>query len=338
MNIPLTVKDRAIRILFTEGADRRMMEAAIRLHNEQILTPLLYGTTKKLQQLAADYELSLDGIEIIDPELFAHRESMVRRMLKLRRGKTDEQTCRKWLMKDTYFCTMYVELGYADGLLGGSANSTAETLRPIMQLIKTRMPHTIVSSCFLMSRGDEHYIFADCSLNRNPNVDELVEIALQSADTARTFCMEPKVALLSYSTHGSGSGADVDTIHEAAQRLKRMPLDYAVDGELQVDCALSKRVAGLKAADSPVGGTANVLIFPDLNAGNIGYKLVANLGGFEALGPILQGVRLPMNDLSRSATTEEIYKMAIITAMQREALTESEHEGSMYANGLHMGK
>ena len=319
MNIPLCVKDSTIRILFTEGRDRRMMEAAIRLHNEHILTPLLYGDTKELHALAVEYGLSLAGILIVDPKQFAHREEMIRRMLKLRKGKTDEQTCREWLMKDTYFCTMYVELGYADGLLGGSANSTADTLRPIMQLIKTRLPHTIVSSCFLMSRKDEHYIFADCSLNRTPDTDELVEIALQAAETAKTFQLEPKVALLSYSTHGSGSGTDVDKVREAAQRLQRMPLDYAVDGELQVDCALSARVAKLKAVDSVVGGHANILIFPDLNAGNIGYKLVANLGGFEALGPILQGVRLPMNDLSRSATTEEIYKMAIITAMQKEA-------------------
>lgn len=319
MNIPLCVKDSTIRILFTEGSDRRMMEAAIQLHNEHILTPLLYGDTKELHALAVEYGLSLAGILIVDPKQFAHREDMIRRMLKLRKGKTDEHTCREWLMKDTYFCTMYVELGYADGLLGGSANSTADTLRPIMQLIKTRLPHTIVSSCFLMSRKDEHYIFADCSLNRNPNTDELVEIALQAAETAKTFQLKPRVALLSYSTHGSGSGTDVDKVREAAQRLQRMPLDYAVDGELQVDCALSARVAKLKAVDSIVGGNANILIFPDLNAGNIGYKLVANLGGFEALGPILQGVRLPMNDLSRSATTEEIYKMAIITAMQKEA-------------------
>lgn len=319
MNIPLCVKDSAIRILFTEGSDRRMMEAAIQLHNEHILTPLLYGDTKELHARAVEYGLSLAGILIVDPKQFAHREDMIRRMLKLRKGKTDEQTCREWLMKDTYFCTMYVELGYADGLLGGSANSTADTLRPIMQLIKTRLPHTIVSSCFLMSRKDEHYIFADCSLNRNPDTDELVEIALQAAETAKTFQLKPRVALLSYSTHGSGSGTDVDKVREAAQRLQRMPLDYAVDGELQVDCALSARVAKLKAVDSIVGGNANILIFPDLNAGNIGYKLVANLGGFEALGPILQGVRLPMNDLSRSATTEEIYKMAIITAMQKEA-------------------
>ena len=335
MNIPLCVKDSTIRILFTEGSDRRMMEAAIQLHNEHILTPLLYGDTKELHALAVEYGLSLAGILIVDPKQFAHREDMIRRMLKLRKGKTDEQTCREWLMKDTYFCTMYVELGYADGLLGGSANSTADTLRPIMQLIKTRLPHTIVSSCFLMSRKDEHYIFADCSLNRNPDTDELVEIALQAAETAKTFQLEPRVALLSYSTHGSGSGTDVDKVREAAERLQRMPLDYAVDGELQVDCALSARVAKLKAVDSIVGGNANILIFPDLNAGNIGYKLVANLGGFEALGPILQGVRLPMNDLSRSATTEEIYKMAIITAMQKEAGNKMRRHGN--ADSIDLG-
>ena len=171
-------------------------------------------------------------------------------------------------------------------------------------------------------------------VRRKPAPD-MVEIALQAAESAKTFQLEPKVALLSYSTHGSGSGTDVDTVREAAQRLQRMPLDYDVDGELQVDCALSRRVAELKAVDSTVGGNANVLIFPDLNAGNIGYKLVANLGGFEALGPILQGVRLPMNDLSRSATTEEIYKMAIITAMQKEAGNKMRRHGN--ADSIDLG-
>ena len=154
-------------------------------------------------------------------------------------------------------------------------------------------------------------------MNIKPNVDELVEITLQSAQSAKTFGMKPRVALLSYSTYGSGHGEDVDMVKEVATRLKRLPLDYEVDGELQVDCALNKDVAMLKAPDSKVGGCANVLIFPDLNAANIGYKLVANLGGYEAYGPILQGVRLPMNDLSRSATIDEIYTMALITAMQK---------------------
>ena len=169
-----------------------------------------------------------------------------------------------------------------------------------------------------MLKKEQRLIFADCSMNRNPNVDQLVEITLQSAESAKAFGLTPKVALLSYSSKGSGSGIDVDLVRETAIRLSHMPLDYIVDGELQVDCALNAQVAELKAPNSPIKGEANVLIFPDLNSGNIGYKLVANLGGYEALGPILQGVRLPMNDLSRSASIDEIYKMAIITAMQKE--------------------
>lgn len=317
MDFTTCISHSPTRILFTEGKDPRMLEAAMRLLAEDRLVPVLYGKHEEIQAVAASQSWNIEGIEIVDPDLFPHKEEMILRILQLRKGKTDRQTAEEWLKKDSYFCTMYVELGYADGLLGGSTNSTADTLRPIMQLIKTKQGHSIVSSCFLMNRGDEHYIFADCSLNINPNTDQLVEIALQSAESARQFGIEPRVALLSYSTMGSGHGRDVDQVKEAVTRLKRLPLDYLIDGEMQVDCALSPRVAKLKAPDSPVGGHANVFIFPDLNAGNIGYKLVANLGGFEALGPILQGVRLPMNDLSRSATSEEIYKMAIITAMQK---------------------
>lgn len=319
MNFKTCIAHSGIRILFTEGCDSRMLKAAVRLHEEDCLVPILYGKRAQLEEAAKACSLDITDIEHVDPDEFPYKEDMILRILQLRKGKIDRMTAEKWLQKDTYFCTMYVELGYADGLLGGSTNSTAETLRPIMQLIKTKQGHTIVSSCFLMNRGEEHYIFADCSLNISPNSDQLVEIALQSAESAKQFGIEPRVALLSYSTYGSGHGPDVDQVKEAVTRLKRLPLDYPVDGEMQVDCALSEKVAQLKAPTSPIGGCANVFIFPDLNAGNIGYKLVANLGGFEALGPILQGVRLPMNDLSRSATTEEIYKMAIITAMQCKA-------------------
>lgn len=319
MDFKTCIAHSGIRILFTEGCDSRMLKAAVRLHEEDCLVPILYGKRAQLEEAAKACSLDITDIEHVDPDEFPYKEDMILRILQLRKGKIDRMTAEEWLQKDTYFCTMYVELGYADGLLGGSTNSTAETLRPIMQLIKTKQGHTIVSSCFLMNRGEEHYIFADCSLNISPNSDQLVEIALQSAESAKQFGIEPRVALLSYSTYGSGHGPDVDQVKEAVTRLKRLPLDYPVDGEMQVDCALSEKVAQLKAPTSPIGGCANVFIFPDLNAGNIGYKLVANLGGFEALGPILQGVRLPMNDLSRSATTEEIYKMAIITAMQCKA-------------------
>lgn len=314
------IRGSELRIVFTEGKDIRMMQAAVRLAEKKLIIPLLYGNRNELVQLAKDQGLSLEGTEILDPEEFTRKDEMIIRILEIRRGKTDHKTAEEWIKKDAYFCTMYVELGYADGLLGGSTNSTADTLRPIMQLIKTSSGNTLVSSCFLMIRDDQEYIFSDCSLNIHPEVDELVEITLQSAESARAFGLDPNVALLSYSSKGSGHGSDVDHVREAVTRLNRMPLNYPIDGEMQVDCALSARVAKLKAPNSPVAGHANVLIFPDLNSGNIGYKLVANLGGFEALGPILQGVRLPMNDLSRSATVEEIYKMALITAMQKLAM------------------
>lgn len=317
IDLETAVKGKGIRIVFTEGKDERMMLAAHRLHVNKLLIPILYGKREELLALADKLHISIEGMELLDPSEFQDHEEMIKRALALRKGKADRTMVEAWLKKDSYFCTMFVEMGYADGLLGGSSNSTADTLRPIMQLVKTSPGNSIVSSCFLMNKEEEHYIFADCSLNIKPNVDELVEIALQSAKTAQCFGLQPKVALLSYSTNGSGHGEDVDKMKEAAIRLQRLPLSYEVDGEMQVDCALNKQVASLKAPLSKIGGCANVFIFPDLNAANIGYKLVANLGHFEALGPILQGVRLPMNDLSRSATVDEIYKMALITAMQK---------------------
>lgn len=317
IDLETPLKGKGIKIVFTEGKDMRMMKAAKRLRDKNLLIPVLYGNRNELEKLADSHHMDLNGMIILDPDEFQDGEAMENRMLELRKGKADRETVKSWMKKDAYFCTMYVEMGYADGLLGGSTNSTADTLRPIMRLVKTSPGNSIVSSCFLMCHEEKQYIFADCSLNIKPNADELVEIALQSAQSAKTFGMKPYVALLSYSTYGSGHGEDVDLVKEVARRLKRLPLDYEVDGELQVDCALNKEVAKLKAADSKVGGCANVLIFPDLNAANIGYKLVANLGGYEAYGPILQGVRLPMNDLSRSATIDEIYTMALITAMQK---------------------
>ena len=306
------------RILFTEGTDPRVLHAAQKLIDKNVLHPIVYGKRDRIKEVASKEHLDIRKLEILDPDAFADKEQMLLRMLELRKGKADRKMAEEWIQKDTYFCTMYVEMGYADGLLGGSTNSTADTLRPIMQLVKTKPGCSFMSSCFLMLKKEQRLIFADCSMNRNPNVDQLVEITLQSAESAKAFGLTPKVALLSYSSKGSGSGIDVDLVRETAIRLSHMPWDYIVDGELQVDCALNPQVAELKAPNSPIKGEANVLIFPDLNSGNIGYKLVANLGGYEALGPILQGVRLPMNDLSRSASIDEIYKMAIITAMQKE--------------------
>jgi phosphate acetyltransferase len=216
---------------------------------------------------------------------------------------------------------MLVERGYAHGLLGGATYSTADTVRPALQIIKTKPGCNLVSSSFIMRRvkdgKEERYVMADCAINLHPDENQIVEIALQSAETAKIFGIDPKVVLLSYSSYGSGKGEDVEKMTNAACRLKGMELDYPVDGELQFDAAFSMDVAKIKAPKSDVAGRANVFIFPDINAGNIGYKIAQRLGDFEALGPILQGLNAPINDLSRGCNTEEVYKMAIITALQK---------------------
>jgi phosphate acetyltransferase len=306
-------------LVFTEGTDPRILEAASRLKKDGILEPLLLGNPEEVKAAAEKYGWPIDGIQIMDPLNFADMEAMVAKLVELRKGKMDEPTCRANLKKSNYFGTMLVKMGYADGLLGGATYSTADTVRPALQIVKTKPGSKIVSSCFIMVRKnangeDEKYAMADCAINIAPNEDELVEIAVGTARTARVFGIEPKVAMLSYSTLGSGKGDSVDLVHNAAEKLKAMDLDFAVDGELQFDAAFAPEVAKTKAKNSPVAGQANTFVFPDINAGNIGYKIAQRLGGFEAIGPILQGLNAPINDLSRGCNAEEVYKMAIITA------------------------
>ena len=214
---------------------------------------------------------------------------------------------------------MLVKMGKADCLLGGATYSTADTVRPALQLIKTKPGNNIVSSCFILVRdhatGDREVLaMGDCAINIRPSEDDLVEIARETASCARVFGVEPKVAFLSYSTHGSGAGEDVDKMRNAFNKLRATNPDFDVDGELQFDAAVSPRVAQTKCADSKVAGYANTFIFPDINAGNIGYKIAQRLGGFDAYGPILLGLNAPVNDLSRGCNAIEVYSMAIITA------------------------
>ena len=214
---------------------------------------------------------------------------------------------------------MLVKMGYADALLGGATYSTADTVRPALQLIKTKPGCKIVSSCFILVRpsatGDpDVFAMADCAINIKPSEDELVEIAVETVQTARTFGINPAVAFLSYSTLGSGKGEDVDKMRNACERAKLALPGVDVDGELQFDAAVSPRVAHTKCPDSKVAGHANTFIFPDINAGNIGYKICQRMGSFDAYGPILQGLNAPINDLSRGCNAQEVYSMAIITA------------------------
>lgn len=311
------IMGKNVRIMFTEGWDPRVMRAASRLAKEQIVIPVLNGPRDMIVETAENKQIDLSGVEILDRIEYQRMDEMILKMVELRKGKLSALECCDLLEKENYFATMCLAMDDVDGLIGGATISTRETLRAALQLIKTKQGCDIVSSCFLMTKGSKQYIFGDCSLNIDPSVDELVDITMQCAKTAQVFGIEPKVGLLSYSTYGSGAGASVDKVREAVKRLRRLPLGYEVDGEMQLDAAVAQEVAELKAPDSLIAGKINTFIFPTLDAGNIGYKLMARFGGFEAVGPILQGMRKPLNDLSRGANEDEIYKMAIVTAAQK---------------------
>ncbi len=317
-NLLAVLKANPRRLVFTEGPDPRILEAASRLHKEKILTPVLIGVPGEVEAAAKTHGFDIAGIEIIDPAAYADIDEMVEKMVELRKGKMTAEDCRKALSKGNYFGTMLVAMGKADALLGGATYSTADTVRPALQLVKTKPGNKIVSSCFIMVRErdgqEEKYAMGDCAINITPNEDELVEIAIESARTAKAFGIDPKVAMLSYSTMGSGAGESVDRVKNATAKAKAAAPDLAIDGELQFDAAFSPVVAKTKCKGSPVAGQANTFIFPDINAGNIGYKIAQRLGGFAAYGPILQGLNAPINDLSRGCDAEEVYQMSIITA------------------------
>lgn len=313
------LKGKKIRIVFTEGSDSRVLEAASRLFHEDVVVPILLGNRAEILGAAKANNIDIEGVEMLDPNEFHDMEKMCNRMVQLRKGKMDYDACHKALLQTNYFGTMYVEMGYADGLLGGATYSTADTVRPALQLVKTKPGASLVSSCFVLIKDKETIFMGDCSINIDPNEDELVEIAIQTANTVRAFGVEPRVGMLSYSTLGSAKGPSVSKVKEASTRLKRIAsdLNFQVEGEIQFDCAVSSEVSSLKAPDSAIAGNINTFIFPNIDSGNIGYKIAARLGGYEAIGPILQGLNAPINDLSRGCTADEIYKMSIVTASQK---------------------
>ena len=307
------------KIVFTEGTDPRILEASARLLSGTFLTPVLVGNEDEIQKAAEEAGFNIRGAIIIDPATFADMDKMVDLMVELRKGKMTAEQCRTTLSQANYFGTMLVKMGYADALLGGATYSTADTVRPALQLIKTKPGSKIVSSCFILVRpsatGDREVLaMGDCAINIKPNEDELVEIAYETSETARIFGIDPKIAFLSYSTLGSGKGEDVDKMRHAFEKARAAYPDLAMEGELQFDAAVSPTVARTKCPDSKVAGHANTFIFPDINAGNIGYKICQRMGSFDAYGPILQGLNAPINDLSRGCNAQEVYSMAIITA------------------------
>ncbi len=309
------------KIVFTEGTDPRILEAASRLLAGNFLHPILLGKEQEVFDAAEEAGFNIKGGTIIDPSNYDRFDEMVEMFCELRKSKgvTPEQA-KGILSGSNYFGTMLVKMGVADALLGGATYTTADTVRPALQLIKTKPGNSIVSSCFILVRnaatGDRELLaMADCAININPTEDELVEIAGETAECAKVFGIDPKVAFLSYSTLGSGKGDDVDKMRNATAKAKAKYPDLPIEGELQFDAAVSPRVARTKCPGSEVAGHANTFIFPDINAGNIGYKVAQRLGNFEAYGPILLGLNAPINDLSRGCNPSEVYSMAIITAV-----------------------
>lgn len=314
-----TLKASPKKIVFPEGTDPRILEASARLLAGTWLTPILVGGEEEIRHAAEEAGYNIRGATIIDPAHYDRIEEMVELMVKLRNGKMTADDCRAALRKGNYFGTMLVKMGEADALLGGATYSTADTVRPALQLIKTKPANKIVSSCFILVRdrssgGSEILAMGDCAINIKPSEDELVEITLEVAKCAKIFGIDPQVAMLSYSTWGSGFGEDVDKMREAAAKVRAAAPDLAIEGEIQFDAAVSPKVAETKCKGSKVAGHANTFIFPDVSAGNIGYKIAQRLGGFEAYGPILLGLNAPVNDLSRGCNASEVYSMAIITA------------------------
>jgi len=315
------------KIVFTEGHDARILEATARLVEGGFLTPILIGNVEEVKANAAKGGFNIEGVEIIDPLTYEGMDEMVAEMVALRKGKMSPEECKAALSKGNYFGTMLVKMGKADSLLGGATYSTADTVRPALQLVKTKKGANLVSSCFILVRGDEKIAMGDCAINlsyedtldKEGNVvvsaaRKLAEVAVETAKTAKVFGIEPKVAMLSFSTNGSGKGATVKLSHDATIEAKAMDPALLIDGEMQFDAAVAPEVGQLKFPGSPVAGYANTFIFPCIEAGNIGYKIAQRLGGYEAYGPILQGLNAPINDLSRGCNADEVYKMAIITA------------------------
>lgn len=309
-------------IVLAEGEEPRIITAAAKVHSEGIADIVLIGDPTVIAKKCPDADL--DGVKIVDLDK-TDIEPYATLLYELRKAKgMDKDTARKLAKDPLYFGVLMVKRGEADGMVAGSVNATGDVLRPALQIIKTAPGIKTVSSCFIMVLdGNSKYgekgvmVFGDCAVNPNPDSQQLADIAIASAGTAKAIAdITPRVALLSYSTKGSAKGELVSKVTAALDIVKTARPDIQIDGELQADAALVTTVADLKAPGSTVAGKANVLIFPDLQAGNIGYKLVQRLAGAEAIGPICQGFNKPVNDLSRGCSSEDVVNVVAMTALQ----------------------
>lgn len=312
------------KIVLPEGNEERNLKAAEILHNEKIADVILVGSRNEIEENAKKFGVNIEGITIEDPQTSERSKAYANELYELRKKKGVTQTMAENIILDPmYYATMMVKNDDAHGMVSGAVHTTGDLLRPGLQIIKTAPGISVVSSFFIMILKDKTFgengqmLFADCAVNPNPTADELAAIAISTAESAKKFMkFEPKVAMLSFSSYGSAKHELVSKVQEATKKAQELRPDLSIDGELQLDAAIVESVGKKKAAASPVAGKANVLVFPDLQAGNIGYKLVERIAGADAIGPICQGFAKPINDLSRGCSVEDIVNVVAITAVQ----------------------
>ncbi|WP_040191685.1 phosphate acetyltransferase [Clostridium culturomicium] len=311
-------------IVLPEGEEERNLKAAEIIHTNKIADVVLVGNEATVKANAKAFGVNVEGIKIVDPETSEKTAEYAKAFYELRKNKgMTEEKALDTVKDPVYYGTMMVKMEDADGLVSGAIHSTGDLLRPGLQIIKTAPGIKVVSSFFVMEVPNSPYgsegtlLFGDCAVNPNPTAEELASIAISTAENAKSLCgIDPKVAMLSFSTMGSAKHENVSKVVEATKIAKEARPDLAIDGELQLDAAIVGKVASLKAPGSEVAGNANVLIFPDLQAGNIGYKLVQRFAGAEAIGPVCQGFAKPINDLSRGCSVDDIVNVVAITAVQ----------------------
>ncbi|WP_342508372.1 phosphate acetyltransferase [Sporosarcina sp. FSL K6-2383] len=315
-NIQDSLRGNEKTIILPEGTDARVLEAASRLQAEGLVKPILLGDESGVTQAANAAAIDITGVTIIDPKKASYFEELAEKFVERRNGKATLEQAREQLKDVNYFGTMLIFTGRADGLVSGAVHSTADTVRPALQIIKTKPGISRTSGAFIMMKGEERLVFADCAITVAPTAQELAEIAVASAKTAQSFGIDPRVAMLSFSTKGSAVTPETEKVAEAVAIAQELAPDLPLDGEFQFDAAYVPEISAKKAPGSIIQGNANVFVFPSLEAGNIGYKLTERLGGYEAIGPILQGLNAPVNDLSRGCSADDVYKLALITAAQ----------------------